>query len=312
MKPVQFRSVGECMAELQQAGGGLYSLAFGGDTLNTSWYVRALTAPEDLEIEYVSALGADPLSQDLLAFLTEHGIGSRFVQKIPDRNIGLYLISLANGERSFTYWRNNSAARLLSADEQHLAHAFASAGAIYISGITLAILSPEHREILLHQLRQMKRQGATIAFDSNTRPKLWPSERDMKDAMIKAYEVATLALPTFGDEQLLFGDKATRDCARRIADYGVAEIIVKDGANASCALGDDIMFETVPGAVPAIVDTTGAGDSFNAGYLASRLAGSSMSSAIERGHQVAGRVIQQRGALASMMMFADLRVKFPA
>ncbi len=310
MKPVKFRSVGECMAELQSAKDSLYSLAFGGDTLNTSWYVRALSSSRDLEVEYVTGLGADPLSQQLLEFLQHHGIGTGFARQILDRNIGLYLITLAGAERSFTYWRNNSAARLLAADEEHLARAFFGADAIYLSGITLAILSEEERQILFHHLREQKKRGTAIAFDSNTRPKLWATPQDMKQAMIAAYEIATIALPTFSDEQVLFGDATKLSCAKRIADYGVAEVVVKDGPNASCALTDERRIEITPDLVESILDTTGAGDSFNAGYLVARLAHRPVSEAVNLGHKVAGRVIRHRGALAPMPMFEDLQMKF--
>ena len=41
-----FISIGECMAELQATDDGLYRLGFAGDTLNTAWYMRALTRAE--------------------------------------------------------------------------------------------------------------------------------------------------------------------------------------------------------------------------------------------------------------------------
>ncbi len=307
MSKLKFRSVGECMAELQLAKDGLYSLAFGGDTLNTSWYVRALTTPQTHEVEYVTAVGSDPLSGRLLDFLKNHTIGTNFISTITDRNVGLYLISLKDSERSFTYWRSNSAAKLLAQDPVHLSGALAAANVIYFSGITLAILSPEHRETLFSELARARSAGATIAFDSNARPRLWSSEREMKEAAIQGYRAATIALPTFPDEQAFFGDATPVDCAKRIASYGVNEIIVKDGGNASCSLVDGELFEVAPQPVNGIIDTTGAGDSFNAGYLVARMANMSPKAAASLGHQVAGRVICHRGALVPMAMFSNLR-----
>lgn len=308
MRKSKFRSIGECMAELQLANDGLYSLAFGGDTLNTSWYVRALAAAETLEVEYITAVGSDELSERLVNFLNNNGIGTRFVKKITNRNIGLYLISLTEAERSFTYWRNSSAAKLLVQDHLLFSHAVSNADVVYFSGITLAILSPEHRQVLFDQMLNLKAAGATIAFDSNTRPKLWVSEQDMKAATIQGYQTATVALPTFSDEQAMFGDASPIDCAKRIASYGVKEVIVKDGAKASCCLVDGAHFETIPPTVSAIIDTTGAGDSFNAGYLVGRMAKMDSMGAASLGHQVAGRVICHRGALIPAAIFADLKI----
>ncbi len=303
-----FISIGECMAELQAADDELYRLGFAGDTLNTAWYMRALTRPAKVAVDYVTAVGADSLSSKMLAFLKANGIGTRFIKEISDRTVGLYLITLTGAERNFTYWRSASAARLLAEDKAALAASLSHADTIYFSGITLAILSPAHRRNLLSVLHQMKSRGATIAFDSNARRRLWPSDRAMKTAMIAGYKASTLALPTFSDDQALFGDATPAECAKRIAGYGVQEIVVKDGGNPCVvSLGRNLFYVT-PEPVQDIVDTTGAGDSFNAGYLAARMSNHEPLDAAKLAHRVAGRVIGERGALLAMASFSDLVV----
>ncbi len=303
-----FISVGECMAELQAGNDGLYRLGFAGDTLNTTWYVKALTNPQDMAIDYLTCVGNDQLSQKMLAFLTANGIGTRFIREISDRTVGLYLITLTGAERDFTYWRNASAARLLADNEEVLRAALAQADVIYFSGVTLAILSPRHRKILLSILRALKLRGTTIAFDTNIRRKLWPSEPAMKKAMIEGYKVVTIALPTFDDDRVLFGDATPLDCAKRIAGYGVQEIVVKNGSNPCVVSAGQNLFSVSPYPVDGILDTTGAGDSFNAGYLAARIANKTPVESAKLAHSVAGRVICGHGALLDMAKFADLIV----
>lgn len=306
MKKKNFISVGECMVELQSATNGLYRLGFAGDTLNTAWYVRALTKDKNVAVDYLTAIGTDQLSQSMKLFLEDNGIGTSLIQKIPDRTVGLYLITLAKTERSFTYWRDQSAAKLLANNESTLRSALSNTDYIYFSGITLAILNPERREFFLSVLRDMKLAGATIAFDPNFRRKLWSSDDEMMSATIKGYEVASLALPTFTDEQSVFNDKSPSDCAKRIADYGASETIVKDGPNPSLALVDGEIIIVAPDIVEGIVDTTGAGDSFNAGYIAARLANHNFADAMKIAHRVAAQVICERGALLAMSGFSDL------
>ena len=303
-----FISIGECMAELQATDEGLYRLGFAGDTLNTAWYMRALTRPSNVAVDYVTAVGADSLSSKMLAFLKANGVGTRFIKEISDRTVGLYLITLTGAERNFTYWRSASAARLLAEDKAALAASLSHADAIYFSGITLAILSPGHRQNLLSVLQEMKSQGTTIAFDSNARRRLWPSEAAMKTAMIAGYKASTLALPTFSDDQALFGDATPADCAKRIAGYGVQEIVIKDGGNPCVVSLGGNLFSVTPEPVQDIVDTTGAGDSFNAGYLAARMSNHGPLDAAKLGHRVAGRVIGEHGALLAMASFSDLAV----
>lgn len=303
-----FISIGECMAELQATDGGHYRLGFAGDTLNTAWYMRALTRAADVTVHYATAVGTDSLSSKMLAFLKANGIGTRFIKEVSDRTVGLYLITLTGAERNFTYWRSASAARLLAENREALAASLSQADAIYFSGITLAILSPAHRRNLLSVLQEMKSRGATIAFDSNARRRLWSSDHAMKTAMIAGYKVSTLALPTFSDDQALFGDATPAACAQRISRYGVKEVVVKDGGNPCVVSVGTNQFSVVPEPVQDIVDTTGAGDSFNAGYLAARMSNHEPLEAAKLGHRVAGRVIRDRGALLAMASFSDLVV----
>ena len=306
MKKKSFISVGECMVELQSAANGLYRLGFAGDTLNTAWYVRALIKGETTDVNYLTAIGIDQLSLDMKSFLNSNGIGTQQVQQISDRTLGLYLITLAGAERSFTYWRDHSAAKLLADDETVLRSALANADTIYFSGITLAILSPESRAVFLSVLNDMKVAGATVAFDSNSRRRLWRSDSEMKASTIEGYKVSTLALPTFEDEQAVFGDSQPIDCLKRIAGYGLSEIVVKDGAKPALVMADGTVIAVPPEPVEGVVDTTGAGDSFNGGYIAARMANQTPSNAAKFAHKVAGRVICTKGALLDMAQFKDL------
>ncbi len=103
-------SIGECMVELSQAGQGLLRKGFAGDTFNTAWYLRAVLS-QNWQVDYLTALGDDPLSEELLAFMQKAGIGTGLIRRIPGKTPGLYLISLKDGERTFSYWRDTSAAK---------------------------------------------------------------------------------------------------------------------------------------------------------------------------------------------------------
>ena len=125
----QFLAIGECMVELALQPDGAYAMGFAGDTFNTAWYARR-SLPEAWRVGYLSAVGRDAVSDRMLAFMTGAGIDTRAVARLPDRTVGLYMIELVKGERSFSYWRGQSAARALAADAARLAAA--------LDGVTLA------------------------------------------------------------------------------------------------------------------------------------------------------------------------------
>lgn len=287
------------MVELSQAENGLMQQSFAGDTLNTAWYARACL-PGDWTVEYASLLGRDALSDRMLEFIAAAGIGTGRIGRHPERVPGLYLISLREGERSFTYWRDRSAARCMADDPAWLDAAIAGADVIYVSGITFAILPPDGRTLLRDTLAKVRAGGARVVFDPNLRPRLWPNTATMCAETEAAARVADILLPSHDDEASYFGDADPMATARRYLELGASEVLVKNGGGPMVAALAGQPPQSLP-PLPRIVptDTTGAGDSFNGGYLAARLTGADLEQATRAGHDVAMRVIAHHGALVS-------------
>ncbi|ESZ58094.1 sugar kinase [Mesorhizobium sp. C120A] len=297
-------SIGECMLELSGQAGPNWRMGFAGDTFNTLWALHALSG--ERPATYVSAFGDDPFSQGQISFFAENGIDIGASPVIPGARPGLYAITLTGAERAFTYWRSDAAARRLASDPAALAKSLENQAVVYFSGITLAILDAAARKTLLAEVSKARAAGSLVAFDPNYRPRLWQSREEAQAAILDALAVTDIALPTFPDEQMLFGDTASQATAERFGKL-VGEVVVKNGEEpALIATGGAL--QPVPAQhVATPVDTTGAGDSFNGGYLAARLAGHAPADAVQRAHRVAAAVVQVRGALAP---FEVLRTAF--
>lgn len=298
-------SIGECMLELSGSGADAWRMGFAGDTFNTLWTMRALL-PASAATDYVTAFGDDPFSTGQRTFMAENGIGIARSPVIAGARPGLYAITLTGAERSFTYWRSDAAARQLASDPAALAESLAGRSLAYFSGITLAILAQEARAVLLEALREARGGGTLVAFDPNYRPRLWLSEEVARLSFSEALALTDIALPTFPDEQALYGDASMEATARRIEEAGVGEIVVKDGAAPALMFGKG-KGRLFPAVATEPVDTTGAGDSFNGSYLAARLLGDRPEAAVARAHRVASAVVRVRGALAP---FEVLRAAF--
>ncbi|MET0180551.1 MAG: sugar kinase [Novosphingobium sp.] len=284
------------MLELSRArtpGGDAWALGYGGDTLNTAIHL----ARAGHDVAYLTALGADPFSAQLRRDWTAEGLDTALVLTHPTRQPGLYaIVTDADGERSFTYWRETSAVRAmfaLPAMVEAEAQA-AAADLLLFSLITLAVLPPEGRERLLALARRVREAGGRVAFDGNYRPRLWASHADARDARDAALAVADIGLPTLEDETALSGETEAAAVAAHWSGCGCGETVVKLGAQ-GCRLPDGTV--VAPEQVLAPVDTSGAGDAFNAGYLDARLRGAEIADAARAGHARAGWTIMRPGAI---------------
>ena len=292
--------LGECMIELNGQPFGDMHQTYGGDSLNTATYLARVAPPDAVRVHYLTALGDDPLSRGMKARWQADGIDTRYVLADPARQPGLYLIQLdAAGERTFLYWRNQSAARYLlqHPDWPQLDAALAHFDAIYLSGISLAILPPADRERLTDRLTACAAQGVQILFDGNYRPALWKDPAETRTAYVRLLPHVQLALMTWDDEQALWGDADPEAAIRRLQQAGVREIVLKNGAAGANYATGDARHHIPAERVEHIVDTTAAGDAFNAGYLAARLQGADPVASCKNGNRLAARVIQHKGAI---------------
>lgn len=306
VQPHQVLSIGECMVELARGDDGRFGLSFGGDTFNTAVYLSRL----GIATAYATALGDDPYSDGIVALTEAEGIASDLIVRVPGRMPGLYLIETSAGERTFWYWRERSPARELFelALDGRLQSALRCASAIYFSGITMSLYSDRGRELLAAGLAEAKAAGARIVMDSNYRPRGWPDGLSAaRSVFARFWAMADIALPTFDDEAALWGDASPAVTVTRLRELGVGEIVVKLGADGAAVAVDDAEPLAVP--CPACitpVDTTAAGDAFNAGYLAARLGGATPPAAALAGHRLAGLVVQHRGAIIPRPAMAGL------
>jgi 2-dehydro-3-deoxygluconokinase len=290
-------SIGECMIELSPRDGGLYALGFGGDTLNTAVYMARL----GMAVDYLTAMGDDPYSDRMIAAWAAEGVGVERVRRVEARLPGLHLIETdAKGERRFFYWRDRAPARELFRlpDTSALLDDIAGYGLVYLSGISLSLYGDDGRAVLMGALDELRRRGGKVAFDSNYRPRNWPDPGAARAAMAELMKRADIALLSFDDERALWDDKSPEHTAKRAAELGPAEVVVKDaGAATIVAANGERTLSISPEKQEHPRDTTAAGDSFNAAYLAARRAGASPAEAARAGHRLAAAVIRHPGAI---------------
>jgi len=301
--------IGEAMLELAPVKDGLYAPGFAGDTLNTIWYLKRLLGDRE-RVGYVTRIGGDGLSKQFLDFLRDSGIDASRISRDEERTLGLYLIRLDGAERHFSYWRGQSAARRMADDPAALAEALRGAASIHVSGISLAVIEATGRRHLFDELARARADGALVSFDPNVRRRLWPDEAELRAAMIEMFSGCDIALPSFDDEAGLWGDETPEATVQRIAALGATEIVVKNGAAPALVRAAGAQVPVNACTISDARDTTGAGDAFNAGYLAARRRNVSPDVACAFAHELAAEVVRHPGALAPAEALPAIQQRF--
>jgi 2-dehydro-3-deoxygluconokinase len=283
---------GEGMLELSRQGDG-WKLGYGGDTLNTAIHLARLGH----DVAYLTALGGEPFSEQLRENWAAEGLDTSLILTHPTRNAGLYaIVTDDQGERSFTYWRENSAARELFAltDASLFNRVAQHCDLFYFSLISAAILPPSGMVSLLLLANMVRDSGGRVAFDPNYRARLWDDAGTAIQVRDGAIRVADFGLPTLSDETALSAQADSTEVAAHWISLGCQETVVKLGAD-GCRLPDGTII--APNEVLSPVDTSGAGDAFNAGYISARLGGQSIAEAARAGHELAAWTIMRPGAI---------------
>ena len=284
---------GEAMIELSNIEGDHARIAVAGDTFNTAVYL----ARNGIEVSYATAVGEDAFSQRVVSAVEEEGISTALVRRFSERTVGLYAVSVDEyGERSFTYWRSESAARdaLCGHDAGSLEKRMSQAGLLYVSGITLSVLRHEGRDRLNQIARTINQRGGHVVFDTNYRAKGWGSAKEARSVIEQFQPFVTIALPTFEDDCEVFGDRCAEMTAARWAQAGVSEVVVKAGPKGAFLGGHGWV---APSKTVRPIDSTGAGDSFNGAYLAARINGANPVEATKAAHKTAQQVLMTHGAI---------------
>jgi len=299
---VRIACIGECMIEMAGASGlpGEVRLGFGGDTLNSAIYLTRLLGNQDHSVHFVTRLGGDPYSYHMENAWRKEGLNNQYVEHVAGRQTGLYAIDVDSaGERHFTYWRSEAPARELFEGEEGagLIEKLFSFDAILYSGITLAVLFPESRKRLLKLAGRMKAAGRLVAYDTNYREQLW-REGDAPKINRIALNNATVALPSLEDLEGIFSKRETVAQWRLfLEEFSIPEVALKCGGE-SLDLFSDSHWRRLPLEKDRHpVDTTAAGDSFNAGYLAARSRGEGALEASHQAHALGRAVVAHPGAI---------------
>lgn len=288
--------LGEVMIEIARTSEHEARIGVAGDTFNTAVYLSRGVG--QYRVAYVTALGTDRQSDRIVDALHAEALDTTHVARLPHLMPGLYLIDTdPTGERSFSYWRSVSAARQMFTVKGAPGDDFLDKfDTLYLSGISIAILAPAARDRLADDLVRFRSRGGRVAFDSNYRPVLWPDGATARSEMARFISLTDIAFPSLDDEVALFGDSEIDAILHRYDRAGIRQGALKCGGMGAILL-DGTRTHRPASADVQVVDTTAAGDSFNAGFLVALDQQKETVACLADATALAERVIAVRGAI---------------
>ncbi|WP_441004369.1 sugar kinase [Pseudocolwellia agarivorans] len=299
---------GECMVELLNVSPNAQlpqtlKQSFAGDVFNTAVYLKRVFA--DMKVNIVTAVGTDEFSSNMVEYFQQQNIETDFVYRSCDKIAGLYSIKTdSEGERTFTYWRENSAARqvMKSIDSAEI-EKMSQGDVFFFSGISLAVITPEDRPKFWQMVEKLKSAGVTIIFDPNYRARMWSSPDEAKQEYHQAFTLSNIALPGVDDFKQLYQLNTAEEVITFSEAYTFDELVIKNGEQGVVYIKDNKRTDIAITPVENVVDTTSAGDSFNGVFVGARTAGTNSNDAIKLASASAALVIQHKGAIVDQDVF---------
>ncbi|PZG02680.1 sugar kinase [Micromonospora deserti] len=295
--------LGEAMVLFQPPPGGLLADTPAVEVHVAGAELNLCTAAARLGVTtgFCSRVGADPLGSRVLTAARAAGVDTSLVTVDSRHPTGLFLKDVQrDGHRRVHYYRTGSAAAHLDrADAARLLTA--RPRLVAVSGITLA-LGPGPRAAVESVLRAARQAGITVAFDPNLRPALGDVDQQAAGvrALLSSVDVLLLGTDEAGP---VLGVRDPRDADEvfaAAAAAGVAETVLKAGADGCYHAGPHGGAVHQPSAATTVVDPVGAGDAFAGGYLAGRLRGAPPAGAATLGGALAAGVVAAPGDTAGL------------
>ena len=291
-------SIGEAMIEISNVKNNLYNQSFAGDTLNFCNYLDK----KKLNAFFLSAIGKSEINQSLLDFVKSKNISTKYIKQINQFEIGLYLIkNKDNGEKQFFYWRDESAAKQYfnNIDFINLYKELKNFDYIYFSGITLSIIHVSKLNNFIKLLKLLKSKKIKIVFDFNIRPTRWNKKNlnNFFDSVLKFVDICFLS----GEDMSYWKNKnGIKSYEQILTKYKIKHSIFRKNAKFTYVFLNKNKYVFKNKLLKKVVDTSGAGDGFNAAYLSNFIVNNDPILALKAGSTLGSKIVMKKGAIVDV------------
>ena len=295
---IKICAIGECMMELSNAKNALYSQSIAGDTLNFSSYLDK----NIFDISYFTAVGTSEISKRVIRFLQKQKIKTNLVSQISSHEIGLYLIENTKaGEKIFYYWRDHSAAKFFFNNEniKKYKNQLEKYQYVYFSGITLSLFENNNFYNFISLLEFLKKKQVKIIFDFNIRINRW-TKKNLNNFLYSILNFVDICFVSGEDLKFWKNDSSLRNFEKLINKYKIDHGIFRKNAKLTYSIQNKKKYTIKNKFIRKVVDTSGAGDGFNAAYVSNFIIHNDPALALKEASLLGSKIIMQKGAIVDV------------
>ena len=295
---IKICAIGECMMELTNAKHALYSQSIAGDTLNFTSYLDK----KIFNTSYFTAVGTSDVSKRVISFLQKQKIKTNLVSRISSHEIGLYLIENSKvGEKIFYYWRDNSAAKFFFNNQniKQCQNQLKKFQYVYFSGITLSLFDNNNFYKFLSLIEFLKKKQIKIIFDFNIRIKRW-SKKKLFSYFSKTLPFVDILFSSGEDLNFLKGNASLRTFKNLIQKYNIEHAIYRNNARLNYSFYKDESYFIKNKIKNKVVDTSGAGDGYNATYISKFIKFNDPQKALHAASEIGAKIVMKKGAIVDV------------
>ncbi|MEM3988794.1 MAG: sugar kinase [Desulfurococcaceae archaeon] len=308
---LDFTSIGEVMVQLNALSPGplRYVKYFEVHVAGSESNIMVGLVKLGYKTGIVTRVGNDEFGKLVLNFLRGEGVDVSRVKVDESAPTGIYFIQRhypVPGKSTVFYYRHGSAASRLSpndVDDDYLANS----RAVVLTGITPA-LSDSCREAVNKAYEVAKANNVDVIFDTNIRMKLWRDESRARESLAKFLN-SNIVFTNIEDLGILFPGNSVSSAASKIISKGCSLVVVKLGEEGAVAYDSKLNTYRVEAfKVPLVEDVIGAGDAFNAAFIASLYRGMSIDQALLYANAAGALVVTVRGDVEAQPSWQELEI----
>ncbi len=262
----------------------------GGTGGNSATALARLGVP----VDFIGTIGDDAYGRWSANDLKNEGVDTRYLQFVDQVFTSIVMAVIrSDGERELFVWPDSGGAHTRLSPDAITPGMFRSVDWLHTTGLCLR--EEPVRTAQIKAMRLAREVGVPVSLDLNLRLESWELDESLQEIFNQAITLSDVVFGSGQDEIVPFTGSDSIQAGAEALSAGKRTVIARLGAEGALVVAPGGVFSS-PAFEVAVVDTLGAGDAFNGGFICAQLEGKELQESVRWGNGAAGLKIGRKGA----------------